>query len=204
WSAVAQPLAGLITLGVFLVSGWWFWRNGTKKLARRLGRMTEIIRSIAEEEGNLRQRLDTSRFVPDETGELGRWVNSFIDNLDTIVGRLKQASRHALHNSEQMLMHNQGASDTAEEATLTINQMLTMIQAQLQTISSAQDTEARKRHATDPVAESTRVRLETVTPGTQKISDIVESSALSVQQLNQGSNEMVGMVSLITDITGDT
>lgn len=204
WSAVAQPLAGLITLGVFLVSGWWFWRNGTKKLARRLGRMTEIIRSIAEGEGNLRQRLDTSRFVPDETGELGRWVNSFIDNLDTIVGRLKQASRHALHNSEQMLMHNQGASDTAEEVTLTIDQMLTMIQAQLQTISSASDTAAQMKQTMAQVVESARERLETVTTGTQKIRDIVESSALSVQQLDQRSHEIVGMVSLITDITSQT
>lgn len=204
WAGLEQPLAGAINLSVLIASAWWFWRNGTKKLARRMGRMTEIIRNIAEGEGNLRQRLDTTRFVADETGELGRWVNSFIDNLDTIVGRLKQASRHALHNSEQMLKHNQGASDTAEEVTLTINQMLNMIQAQLQTISSASDTAAQMKQTMGEVVESARERLETVSTGTQKIRDIVESSAHSVQQLDQRSSEIVGMVSLITDITSQT
>lgn len=204
WSGLDQPLAGLIDIGVLAVSAWWFWRNGTKKLARRMGRMTEIIRNIAEGEGNLRQRLDTTRFVPDETGELGRWVNSFIDNLDTIVGRLKQASRHALHNSEQMLKHNQGASDTAEEVTQTINQMLGMIEAQLQTVSSASDTAAQMKQTMEQVVESARERLETVSTGTQKIRDIVDSSAQSVQQLDQRSGEIVGMVSLITDITSQT
>ncbi|MCQ4312216.1 methyl-accepting chemotaxis protein [Pseudomonas stutzeri] len=204
WSELQQPFAGLIELGVLTASAWWFWRNGTKKLARRMGRMTEIIRNIAEGEGNLRQRLDTTRFVPDETGELGRWVNSFIDNLDTIVGRLKQASQHALHNSEQMLKHNQGASDTAEEVTLTINQMLGMIEAQLQTVSSASDTAAQMKQTMGHVVESARERLETVSTGTQKIRDIVESSAHSVQQLDRRSSEIVGMVSLITDITSQT
>ncbi|GGC95263.1 hypothetical protein GCM10007418_13530 [Halopseudomonas salina] len=204
WSGLGQPAASALNVLVVAFSAFWFWRLGTRKLARRMGRMTEIIRNIAEGEGNLSQRMDTSRLVADETGELGRWTNSFIDNLDTIVGRVKQASRHALQNSEQMLDHNQKASDTAEEVTVTIQQMLGMIEAQVQTIDSASNTAAQMKRTMAEVVESAGRRLETVSDGTRKIRDIVETSATSVQQVDKRSNEIAGMVSMITDITSQT
>ncbi|MEH6492036.1 methyl-accepting chemotaxis protein [Halopseudomonas sp.] len=194
----------LAHVGVLAAAALWFWRRATRTLARRLGRMTEIIRNIAEGEGNLSQRMDTSRLVPDETGELGRWINSFIDNLDTIVGRVKQASRHALQNSEQMLGRNQQASDTAEEVTTNIQQMLSMIEAQLQTVTAAAETAAQMKANMASVVEAARDRLDTVTSGTRKIRDIVESSAASVQVLDKRTGDIVGMVSLITDITSQT
>ena len=132
------------------------------------------------------------------------FLNSFIDNLDTIVGRVKQASRHALQNSEQMLGRNQQASDTAEEVTTNIQQMLTMIEAQLQTVNSASETAAQMKANMASVVEAARARLDTVTSGTRKIRDIVESSAASVQVLDNRTGEIVGMVSLITDITSQT
>tara|TARA_R110000868_G_scaffold41077_10_gene140869 strand:+ start:4655 stop:6802 length:2148 start_codon:yes stop_codon:yes gene_type:complete len=196
-----EHVAHVAVLGA---AAFWFWRGATRTLARRLGRMTEIIRNIAEGEGNLSQRMDTSRLVPDETGELGRWINSFIDNLDTIVGRVKQASRHALQNSEQMLGRNQQASDTAEEVTTNIQQMLSMIEAQLQTVTAASETAAQMKANMASVVEAARERLDTVTSGTRKIRNIVESSAASVQVLDKRTGDIVGMVSLITDITSQT
>ncbi|WP_256669931.1 methyl-accepting chemotaxis protein [Pseudomonas sp. OIL-1] len=204
YSGLGQAAASLLNLSAVGLSAFWFWRRGTKRLARRMGRMTEIIRNIAEGEGNLRQRLDTSRFVADETGELGRWVNSFLDSLDTIVGRVKQASHHAVQNSEQMLGHNRGASDMAEEVTENIAQMLTMIESQLATVSSASVTAAEMKKTMAEVVDSARQRLDVVCSGTQKIRDIVATSALSVQKLDQRSGEIVGMVSVISDITSQT
>ncbi len=204
WAGLQGWAMHLAHVGVLLGAGLWFRFAATRKLARRLGRMTEIIRNIAEGEGNLSQRMDTTRLVADETGELGRWINSFIDNLDTIVGRVKQASRHALQNSEQMLGRNQQASDTAEEVTTNIQQMLSMIEAQLQTVNSASETAAQMKANMATVVEAARARLDTVTSGTRKIRDIVESSAASVQVLDNRTGEIVGMVSLITDITSQT
>ncbi|WP_418889726.1 methyl-accepting chemotaxis protein [Pseudomonas profundi] len=54
------------------------------------------------------------------------------------------------------------------------------------------------------VVDSARQRLDVVCSGTQKIRDIVATSALSVQKLDQRSGEIVGMVSVISDITSQT
>ncbi|MFO7704417.1 MAG: methyl-accepting chemotaxis protein [Halopseudomonas sp.] len=204
YTGLEQPAASLLNLAVVACSALWFWRRGTLKLARRMGRMTEIIRTIAEGEGNLSQRLDTARLVADETGEMGRWTNSFIDNLDTIVGRVKQASHHALHNSAQMLIHNQQASTTAEAVTGTIEQMLGMIETQVQTIGSASHTAAQMKQTMAEVVDSARQRLQTVSEGTRQIRDIVATSAHSVQEVDKRSLEIAGMVSMITDITSQT
>lgn len=204
YTGLGQPAASLLNLAVVACSALWFWRRGTLKLARRMGRMTEIIRTIAEGEGNLSQRLDTARLVADETGEMGRWTNSFIDNLDTIVGRVKQASHHALHNSAQMLVHNQQASNTAEAVTGTIEQMLGMIETQVQTIGSASHTAAQMKQTMAEVVDNARQRLHTVSEGTRQIRDIVATSAHSVQEVDKRSLEIAGMVSMITDITSQT
>ena len=204
WAGLQGWAMHLAHVGILLGAGLWFRFAATRKLARRLGRMTEIIRNIAEGEGNLSQRMDNTRLVADETGELGRWINSFIDNLDTIVGRVKQASRHALQNSEQMLGRNQQASDTAEEVTTNIQQMLTMIEAQLQTVTAAAETAAQMKANMASVVDAARERLDTVSSGTRKIRNIVESSAASVQELDKRTGDIVGMVSLITDITSQT
>src|SRR5690554_796054 len=173
WYRVESVIAILAQFAVILPAAWWFWRRGTQRLARRVGRMTEIIRNIAEGEGNLRQRLDTSRLVSDETGELGRWVNSFIDTLDTVVGRLKLASRHALTNSEQMLSYNQQASSTAEDVTETISGMLSMIESQLEMVGNASGTAREMKQTLEQVIGAARQRLETVSDGTRQIRDIV-------------------------------
>ena len=68
----------------------------------------------------------------------------------------------ALHNSEQMLEHNRKAGDTAEEVTLTIQQMLGMIEAQVQTIDSASHTAAQMKRTMADVVAAASQRLETV------------------------------------------
>src|SRR5690606_21833518 len=204
FAGLSPLITSVVNVGLVVVCAFWFWRQGTRRLARRLGRMTEIIRTIAEGEGNLSQRLDTSRLVPDETGEMGRWINSFIDNLDTIVGRVKQASRNALLNSEQMLARNAEASATAEEVGGTIQQMLHMVETQLQNIDNAATTADQMRQTLGQVVVSARERLDTVMEGTRTIRDTVASSAASVELLDQRSREIVGMVSMIAEITCQT
>ncbi|WP_235991341.1 methyl-accepting chemotaxis protein [Halopseudomonas xiamenensis] len=205
--ALWQPSALVQVLLTAAVTGGgalWFWRKGTRKLARRTGRMTEIIRNIAEGEGDLRQRLDNSRLAPDETGELGRWVNSFIDNLDNIVGRVKDTSHHVLDNSERMLASNEQVSQSVTSVSHDIQQMLAMIEQQLASLDEATLTAEQMRNSLGQVIAAARQQLDQVTSGTRKIRDTVAQTADSVQLLDQRSDDIASMVSLITDITSQT
>ena len=53
--------------------------------------------------GNLRQRLDTHTVGNDESGDMARWINSFIDRLDAVVGQVVKAS-HTVGVTNQMML----------------------------------------------------------------------------------------------------
>ncbi|MEK6248112.1 MAG: hypothetical protein N2C12_08025, partial [Planctomycetales bacterium] len=79
----------------------------SRPMAKNLESMTQVMQVLAEGDGNLTRRLDASRFKADETGDLGRWTNSFIDSLEGIIKELVFASREVQSVSESMFRRSQ-------------------------------------------------------------------------------------------------
>jgi methyl-accepting chemotaxis protein len=177
---------------------------GPKRLAARMNDMTEVIRTIAEGEGNLRQRLDTTTMVNDETGDLGRWINSFIDNLDAVVGQVIHASQSMGQTNELMLGSSQEAGLTSTEVTEAVNRMMGIVEGQLEEIRQASLTADQMKRAMDQVVERAREQFESARVGTQTIRDVVERSASSVQLLDSKMGQISNIVSLISNITNQT
>ncbi|AYC33221.1 methyl-accepting chemotaxis protein [Pseudomonas cavernae] len=194
----------LVDGGLLLGGAWFFAAFGPRRLAARMGAMTEVIRTIAEGEGNLRQRLDSSRLAADETGDMGRWINSFIDNLDGIVGQVIQASLSVKQTNETMLERSSEAGKTTREVTEAVHRMLLLVEEQLGEIQQASMTAEDMKQAMDEVVERARVQFEAVRAGTQSIRDVVARSARSVQSLDSRMAEIGNIVGLISDITNQT
>lgn len=192
------------TLLMFALGALMFKRFGPGKLARRLEKMTEIIHALAEGGGNLRQRLDVSKLKPDETGDLGRWTNSFIDNLDTVIGEVIRAADDVKVNSEQMLDRNQDANATTSQVAVAMEQMLGLMENQMREISTASGTAGQMKEVMESVVKDARSQFESVRSGTQSIRDVVATTAATIQTLNVRTSEIGGMVSLISNITSQT
>ncbi len=188
-----------VTLSVLL-----FWRIGLRPLSRRLGDMTEVIRNLAEGEGNLSQRLDREGIVADETGDLARWINSFVDNLDNIVAQVIRAAGDVGENSQLMQTRNHVALEAATSVDTAAEHMLGLVEAQLESIGRASSTAEVMKSAMEQVVEQAREQYESVRSGTQAIRDIVQTSAHRVQALNTRTEEIDEIVTLITDITAQT
>ena len=204
WLGLGQLTGMLINFAFVMLSVLLFWRIGLKPLSRRLDEMTGVIRDLAEGQGNLRQRLDSEGIVADETGDLARWVNSFVDNLDSIVGQVIRASGDVGENSEQMQARNQVALEAAGSVDQAAEQMLSLVESQLTEISRASSTAEVMKEAMDKVVRQAREQFESVRSGTQAIRDIVQTSAQRVQALNERTTEIDEIVTLITDITAQT
>jgi methyl-accepting chemotaxis protein len=177
---------------------------GPKRLATRMGGMTEVIRTIAEGEGNLRQRLDTATMVNDETGDMGRWINSFIDNLDAVVGQVIHASQSMRKTNELMLGSSQEAGLTSGEVAEAVSRMMGIVDGQLQEIRQASLTAEQMKRAMDDVVQRAREQFEAARVGTQSIRDVVERSASSVQLLDSKMGQISTIIGLITNITNQT
>ncbi|RRV12945.1 methyl-accepting chemotaxis protein [Stutzerimonas xanthomarina] len=209
--SLLQEFSGLPTTALHLVNGlllllgaWAFASFGPRRLAARMQEMTEVIRTLAEGEGNLRQRVDSSTMQRDESGDMGRWINSFIDSLDGVVGQVIQVSKHVRQDNELMLERSSEAGQTTSDVAESIHQLLLLVEEQLGEIQQASMTAEEMKGAMDEVMQRARERFDTVRNGTESIRDVVRRSAQSVQLLDSRMGEIDEIVGLISDITTQT
>lgn len=204
FSGLSQPIIYLLNGLLLLCGAWAFASCGPRRLAARMQEMTDLIRTLAEGEGNLRQRLDTSRLQRDESGDMGRWINSFIDSLDGVVGQMIQVSRHVRQDNDLMLERSNQAGQTTSHVADSVHQLLLLVEEQLGEIQQASMTAEEMKVAMDAVMARARDRFETARQGTESIRDVVQRSAQSVQMLDRRMGEIDAIVGLISDITAQT
>lgn len=204
FSGLSQTMLYVLN-GLLLVLGAWAFASfGPRRLAARMQEMTEVIRTLAEGEGNLRQRVDASTMQRDESGDMGRWINSFIDSLDGVVGQVIQVSKHVRQDNEVMLARSNEAGQTTSDVAESIHQLLLLVEEQLGEIQQASMTAEEMKAAMDEVMRRARERFDTVREGTESIRDVVQRSAQSVQLLDSRMGEIDEIVRLISDITTQT
>ncbi|WP_204123482.1 methyl-accepting chemotaxis protein [Pseudomonas sp. 008] len=204
FSGLAQGLIDILEVSSMACAAVLFSVLGPRRLATRLSEMTGVIRTIAEGEGNLRQRLDTTRMANDETGDMGRWINSFIDNLDSVVGQVVKASRNVGTTNQMMLGCSQEASLTSTEVAEAVHRMMIIVEDQLGEIQQASASAEQMKQAMDEVVTRAREQFLAVQEGTQSIRDVVERSSASVQLLDSKMAQIGNITGLISDITNQT
>ena len=189
---------------LLLASVWVFASTGPRLVAQRLRTTTRLIRTLAEGEGNLQQRLDTGQLARDETGGMGRWINSFLDSLDGIMGQVKTTTALVQERNEQMLSRTGQAHHTSEEVRTVIGKMLGLVEQQLSDIQEASATAQIMKNAMDEVVQDARRRFEEAQAGTLSIRTVVDTTAQRVQSLDSRMRAIGDIVAMITDITSQT
>jgi methyl-accepting chemotaxis protein len=202
------PLPQLVIIGLSMllvvITAFMFPKLSTHRLAMRLDEMSEVIRTIAEGEGDLRQRIAQHQIVADETGDMARWINSFIDSLDGIVGQVIATSSSVKNTNQAMLDTNKEAYQVSAEVSDAIKEMLALLEEQLVEISQATTTAQALKEAMDNVVREARQQFEAVRSGTQDIRNIVETSAKTVRSLDSRTVDVGKIVGVITEITNQT
>jgi methyl-accepting chemotaxis protein len=177
---------------------------GAKRIAHKLAEMTNVIRGIAEGGGNLKQRIDTKTLANDETGNLGRWVNSFVDTLDGTIGQVIEVAEE-VREAKSILVEKQSEFGiTAASVLEQIQQLLHRMESQLEHINSVSEEVEDLRAGLDRSAESSRNQYSSVKAQTQGIRTSVDSSVNTIRTLNQYANEVGAVVGIIGDVAGQT
>ena len=181
-----------------------FCRLGLAPVATRLKHMVNVIQMLAEGDANLNQRFDTTKFSADESGEMGRWINSFIDRLDNMLGEMIHASGEVKEVSESMLQHCISVDKASKTTTHSIDSMLQLSTNQQDEIASATISAQVMNELMIDVVSKTQQEYEQAINNTKQIKDIVLSSAKSVNDVNGRMKEIETIVTLITGITEQT
>jgi methyl-accepting chemotaxis protein len=199
------PLAiNAISAAMIFISCFVFSALGTNKLSNRLNNMTSVIRTIAEGEGNLKQRLDPDEIKHDETGDMSRWVNSFIDNLDGIMGEVINASHNVKSTNETMLQRNKEVHVNSSQVHDSMKTMQNLIEEQRGVILHASKTAEEMKTSMAQIVKKAKDDFESAKAGTEAIRNIVDKTAHSVKSIDTRMAEIGNIMNVITEITSQT
>lgn len=197
---VSLGLSGAIALFSILL----FYTLSAKPLSVRVDQMAQVMRGLAEGDGNLKQRLDTGLLKSDEIGSLGRWTNSFIDNLEGVVTELIFASREVNKVSQSMFRRSQLLTKASQDTSVSINNMLDLAKSQQDEIEGANQSAIQMDNVMQDAVRSAEQEYRQAMDSANQIKQIVETSAQSVNDVNSEMQKISEIVNIITEITDQT
>ncbi|WP_413362863.1 methyl-accepting chemotaxis protein [Lysinibacillus sp. 3P01SB] len=131
----------LIVLGINVVYGlgacYYFMKRQVKPITNRINRVTGMIQKIAEGEGDLTIRIDKSMLSNDETGEMGRWVNNFVDTQAGLIAKVQVSSSDVQQTNQQLRERTSSVEAHALHIAFQMDEMLTAIHQQLRDVRDA-------------------------------------------------------------------
>ncbi len=204
WSGVSLWLEAAVTAVSALAGVLLFRSTSAKPLSENLGAMADIIRNIAEGGGNLRQRMDPSSMPRDETGDLARWINSFIDSLDGMVGQVISLAADSRQASDQLMTQNRLADERVRQVLAHIEDMVRGATSQENEIRNASTTAQEMRSSMEEVVERAREQFARVSQETQSIRNVITRSADGIRAANDRTEEISKTALVINDIAAQT
>ncbi len=171
----------------------------------RVNKSVEMLKDIAEGEGDLTRRLDVDS--NDELGEMAKWFNMFIDNIQKIIGTMQRSVESVSSSSNQLAATaddmDRGTSQQAMQTETVATAMSEMSQTIIGVAQNAGDAAEASRKASEMAAEGRTVVEQTVN-GMQRISETVLDASSIIGELGKSSSEIGEIINVIEEIADQT
>jgi methyl-accepting chemotaxis protein len=158
------------------------------KLTKPVSAAAGMVRDIAEGEGDLTRRLDTSS--NDEVAELARWFNSFVSRLQEIIRSVAEAAREVALTSQDL--------SAASEQSTAISQQIA--ETMMQVAKGSQDQCAGANNTAVAVAELNEA-METVAHGTEEQFKHVQTASGITGATSGSLHEVLAILQKVAEVT---
>lgn len=174
-SIVIASLAASFFIGLILIRG----------ITKPIQKVNRMIKDIAEGEGDLTKNLGIQ--TRDEIGEMARWFDRFIDNLQSLIGDVKT-------NTSQIF----GTMEVTTEAIVQANQGMEEISRSVESISdSSQDSASKVQNANAATEELASTSMMTIT----EVKSLKEESETIVSLAGKGIESVQKVVKINEEVT---
>lgn len=144
----------------------------------------DMLKDIAQGDGDLTQRIKLDS--GDELGELAKWFNAFIENVEKIIAKVKMSSEQLASATEEVSSTSQQVSNGAQQQAASFEELSSSIQANATNAGSANET-----------AQTTAKDAERVGEGMNNMIDAMGA-------IEKSSKQITDAVAIITDIADQT
>ncbi len=212
WAAAAAvAVAGVgaltalpLSLALTLAGAWAFHAFGGSRLGRRLQQTSTLLRGIAEGGGDLRQRLPRDSGHMDEATETAQWANSFIDNLEQIVGRVIKTTKEINQTNRALQLTTKHSSGAAARMLHETQEILQSLTRQMVEVNAASGNARAMREGVRRVTEEAQTQFAQVQERTAGIRHAVDASATTIRELESSTAEIGRIVTVIHDVASQT
>jgi methyl-accepting chemotaxis protein len=198
----------VVVIGAIIALALWF----TGKMTRPINGTVNMLKDIAEGEGDLTRRLKID--TQDEIGEMGKWFNLFMDKLQALIkeiagntGTLNEASTSLSAISAQL-------SGSAESMSTRSNGVATAteeLSANMNSVAAASEQAATNVNMVASATEEMTATVREIAQNSEKARTITESAVAQaagtsskVDELGKAANEISKVTEVITEISEQT
>lgn len=176
-----------------------------RSITQPMKKMTEMIKDIAQGEGDLTKRLDDSG--KDEIAEVCRWFNTFVGKLHGIIGKISDTTNQVASASAQLHTTSEQMAAGAEQAVAQCSTVATAAEEMSATsgniAQNCQSAADGSQQASGAAVNGAQVVDETIKV-MKNITDKVTQSAKAVESLGERSDQIGAIVGTIEDIADQT
>jgi methyl-accepting chemotaxis protein len=203
--ALRSPLLFSV-LSVFTGLGSLYW-FGFRPLISRLQNMSLYFMRMAEGGASLSERIDASIFKPDEIGDLARWINSFVDRTETASNAVLSVVSSVSNASQNLSKLTQDVTQSSAEQNCSANHTAKQIEnmiGDIGNVAERADATSKTSESASALSERGRLLIQEVAKEMSNIAQSVVASSKVVEQLEERSNSISGIIKVIGDIADQT
>jgi len=170
----------------------------SRYLARSFGRVVNLLKDIAEGEGDLTARLDATS--ADEIGELAKWFNIFVEKIQNTVRMIGREAHDVASSSEELSVVSHQMSSNSEEMAAQANVVSAaseQVSKNVRTVAvGAEEMSASIREIAKNTSEAARVAKEAV--------EVAQKTYAMISKLGASGAEIGNVIKVITSIAEQT
>ncbi|CAK0741561.1 methyl-accepting chemotaxis protein [Gammaproteobacteria bacterium] len=196
-----------IIVGLLAIGAATFYTVGLNPIIRRLETMTKFFLQVAECGATLKNRIDLDSFHADESGELGRWINSFVDKMDDTVDRVLVVAGQVSNSSADLVQISAQVADGSHRQSISAQSTASNVEQLTATIQRVAEQVENTHSISTRASNLSREGYEVVQRASNemiKIAESVNHSSKLISQLGERSGEISGIVRVIKDIAEQT
>lgn len=205
-NALRLTLAAFATSVVLgLVVAFVMSRTMANSVKRARGEILQYLEDIGNNRGNVATRLTSGR--PDEIGDFIAAVNAFLETLQEIISGIATASGKLAAESESLSGITERTTTNSEQQRDQITQVSAAMQEMVSTsdeiASNTNDTDQSARQALQ-LADTGQATVSKAIQSVSRLSGQVQEGAQRIQNLEQESGEIGGVLEVIQSIAEQT
>lgn len=204
---LASTLAGMAIwvsvaiVGMTIGLAWFF----SRQIASPIIQTVQLFKNIAQGEGDLTVRLQQSS--KDELGELARWFNTFIEQIQNIILKVRHEASGLEQTANEMTTVSKENIKGAEKQQKATEEVAESMRGMDSVVQDVSDSASLAEEATTKVSDVTKIGADVVNKTTDsiiKVSKDVKKATEIMIELDATSDEIGSVVGVINSIAEQT